>query len=196
MKRHMTVLVAALAVSAPAAAQEPAQPVPERPRMQMGPRMQERMQERMGQRGRMRGEMMREMRGHMAEMTRTHALQPARLLQRREALGLTEQQVTRLTELAERASAEREAAQEQHRTARRQLAEAMNATAPDQRAIETQFRAAHEAMGRVQWAHMKAALDARAVLTEVQRARVDGWTDAVRQRVRGRRPAPAGSGGH
>jgi hypothetical protein len=55
----------------------------------------------------------------------------------------------------------------------------MAAPAPDTTAVRQHFQAAHAAMGNAHWAMLRAAAQAKAVLTEAQRGRVEGWADAM-----------------
>src|SRR6266540_3278842 len=50
---------------------------------------------------------------------------------------------------------------------------------PDTGAVKMHFQAAHSAMGRAQWAMLSAAAQARGVLTDEQRARVDRWASMM-----------------
>jgi Spy/CpxP family protein refolding chaperone len=118
--------------------------------------------------------------GHKAHpMGRGMAFAPAQLLRHKSVLELTDAQVTRLTALRDAAQTAQEAAMKDARQHHDQLAEVMKAAAPDTAAARRHFMAAHAAMGQAHWARVRAAAQARAVLTEVQRARVDGWGDAM-----------------
>ena len=157
-----TRLLLALVVAAPLAAQ---QPDSAKPPMGMHP---------------MQGDMMM---SHMMEMMgpmmRTMAFTPDHLLARKDALALTAQQVTRLTALRDGTKAAHDAAQTEMETHMKELAQAMGAAAPDTTAVKTHFQAAHAAMGRAHWAMLTAAAQARALLTDTQRGRVDGWADMM-----------------
>jgi len=155
--RTLKTLGLALLAAAPLAAQEPSH--------QMGPGM---MEHRMP--------MMDEM---MAPMMRGMAFAPAHLLERKAALDLTAQQVTRLTAIGDAAKTAHDAAMNEAKTHMQELAQAMKAAAPDSNALKTHFQAAHAAMGRAHWTMLAAAAQARAVLTEGQRGRVDGWVDVM-----------------
>lgn len=120
--------------------------------------------------------MMQEM---MGPMMRVMMFSPEHLLQRKDVLGLTTAQVTRLTTLRDAAKTAQDAAQADAKTHHDALMQAMNAAAPDTAALRQHFQAAHAAMGNAHWAMLRAAAQARAVLTEGQRGRVDGWADAM-----------------
>jgi len=155
MKRMRMLL--ALAVSAPLAAQ---QPDSAKHAMPMGPMM--------GQMMEMMGPMMRSM-----------AFAPDHLLARKDALDLTPQQVTRLTALRDAAKTAHDAAHSDMQTHMGAMAQAMKANAPDTAALKQHFQAAQAAMGRAHWAMLSAAAQARGVLTDAQRGRVDGWADMM-----------------
>jgi hypothetical protein len=59
------------------------------------------------------------------------------------------------------------------------LAQAMQAAAPDTGAVKLHFQGAHAAMGKAHWTMLSAAAQAKAVLTDEQRGRVNGWVDAT-----------------
>jgi Spy/CpxP family protein refolding chaperone len=158
----MRMLVLALIAAAPVTAQQPmGMPRDSMHRGMMRPGMQGMME--------MMGPMMRGM-----------VFAPGNLLRHREDLGLTVQQVTRLTALHDEATTAHDAAMADARAHHEQLAEVMKAAKPDTAAARRHFDAAHGAMGKAHWAQLRAAAQARAVLTDVQRARVDGWADAMR----------------
>lgn len=153
MKRLLFVgLIAALAM--PAAAQQP------RP---MGHDQQ--MKSHMDQ-----------MEAMMAPMMSAMAFTPDHLLSRKDSLGLTAQQIARLTALRDAATTAHDAAAADARAHMTALSEAMKAAAPDTAALRQHFDAAHTAMGKAHWAMLSAAAQARAALTDDQRARVERWT--------------------
>jgi hypothetical protein len=123
--------------------------------------------------------MMSHMMEMMGPMMRTMAFTPDHLLARKDALGLTPQQVTRLTALRDAATAAHDAAHGEMQAHMTELARAMSAGAPDTGAVKQHFQAAHAAMGRAHWAMLVAAAQARALLTDAQRGRVDGWADMM-----------------
>lgn len=153
MKRLLFVgLIAALAM--PAAAQQP------RP---MGHDQQ--MKSHMDQ-----------MEAMMAPMMSAMAFTPDHLLARKDSLGLTPQQVTRLTALRDAATTAHDAAAADAKAHMTAVADAMKAAAPDTSALKQHFDAAHAAMGKAHWAMLSAAAQARAALTDDQRARVERGT--------------------
>lgn len=127
--------------------------------------------------------MMDPMMGHMMEMMgpmmRTMAFVPDHLLARKDALDLTAQQVTRLTALRDAAKAARDAAQTEMQTHMAAMAETMKANTPDTTALKQHFQAGLAAMSRAHWAMLSSAAQARAILTDAQRGRVDGWADMM-----------------
>ena len=159
MKRATLLGIALLAVAAPVTAQEHAH---ERPAP--------------GARMRMQMPMMDEM---MGPMMRVMMFAPEHLLQRKDVLGLTAAQITRLTALRDAAKTAHDAAQADAKSHHDALMQVMNAGAPDTAALRQHFQAAHTAMGNAHWAMLRAAAQARALLTEGQRGRVDGWADAM-----------------
>ena len=172
-------MLLALAIAAPLAAQQPdtaKHPMP------MG-------RGRMGQ-GMMHGEMgamqgqdhmagMGQMMEMMGPMMRSMAFAPDHLLARKDALALTPQQVTRLTALRDAAQKTHDAAHSEMQMHMGEMAKAMEAAAPDTVQVKTHFQAAQAAMGRAHWSMLSAAAQARAILTDAQRGRVDGWADMM-----------------
>jgi LTXXQ motif family protein len=179
--KHMRILLV-LAVAAPLAAQQPDSA--KRPMtMPMGQGMMDRAggMEMHGEMG-----MMAQMMEMMGPMMRTMAFAPDHLLARKDALDLTPQQVTRLTALRDAAKAAHDAAQTDMRTHMDAMAQTMKANAPDTTALKQHFQATQAAMGRAHWAMLSAAAQARGVLTDAQRGRVDGWADMM-QMMQGER---------
>ena len=164
----------ALAVAAPLAAQQPdsaKKPMPMD--HQMGPgMMQGRMMERhgpmMGHMSHMAGPMMRGM-GYM----------PEHLLMKKDQLQLTAQQITRLTALRDAAKTAHDAAQADAKTHMDALHQVLQASALDTTALRQHFQAAHIAMGNAHFAMLRATAQAKAVLNDAQRGRVEGWMDAM-----------------
>ena len=169
---RMTPMLFALALAVPLAAQQPdtARHAPHG----MGA---------IGVEGRMGGGMM----GHMREgmgpmmgpMMRTMAFSPEHLLMHKDALHLTDQQVARLTALGDATKTSHDAAMGAMRTHGELMATVMAAAAPDTAQLKGHFQALEAAMGQAHWAMISAAAQARALLTDVQRARVDGWADVM-----------------
>lgn len=130
--------------------------------------------------GHMQGQGMGEGMGMMGggAMGRMMASAPARLLERKDLLALNDRQVQRLTELRD---ATQKAHDEQHAVAHRYMQEMEKlAGSTDTAAVSRAFLAHHNAMGSAHWIMLRAAVQARGILTEVQRARVDGWADGMK----------------
>jgi len=118
----------------------------------------------------------------MAPMMRAMAFTPEHLLERKDALALTPQQVTRLTVLHDAAHAAHQAAQTEAKTHRDAMVRALAAATPDTASVRQHFQAAHDAMGKGHLAMLRAAAQAKGILTEGQRGRVEGWADAMEMR--------------
>lgn len=127
--------------------------------------------------------MMHEM---MAPMLHVMAYTPAHLLARKDTLKLTADQVNRLTSIQNSGKSAHDAAAANMKTHMQAVSQAFQgATAvPDTSALRPHFEAAHAAIGTAHWAMVVAAAQARAVLTEAQRQKVDAWVTAVQQRMR------------
>ena len=177
--RHLLIVLALAA--APVGVQQPAKPDTAKPGMMRpgmmgrGPMMGQGMQH-----GMMPGMMhMQQMHEMMGPMMRGMAFAPDHLLHRKDSLGLTADQVSRLTALREAALAAHDRAATQARTHMEALARVFSAAAPDTAGARQHFQAAHQAMGDAHWAMLRAAAQARAVLTDSQRSRVEGWVDVM-----------------
>jgi hypothetical protein len=128
---------------------------------------QDTAQARMGQLGGM-GQM-----GMMGDGMALPAFQPARLLEQRETLALTDEQVARLEAIQAAAKEAQDQAMATHEQHHEQMMQVLQGERPDPETIQTHFMAAHAAMGMAHWAAMDAGLKAKAVLTDAQRAKVD-----------------------
>jgi len=122
---------------------------------------------------------MMQMEQMMAPMMGAMAFTPDHLLARKDSLSLTPQQVTRLTVLRDAAKTAHDAAAAEAKTHMDELAQAMRAAAPDTSAVKVHFQAAHAAMGKAHWTMLAAAAQAKALLTDDQRARVDRWASTM-----------------
>jgi hypothetical protein len=185
MKKLATVAAAALVLGAPLAAQQDST----RPKghahgaactgancpttggMGMGQGMGQ--MGHMGQMGQGMGQGMGGMRGEgmgmMGAMVRTMAFAPARLLEHKDVLGLTDRQVQRLTELRD---ATQKSHDEQHALAERFMEEMKQlAGSTDSAAVRRAFVGHHEAMGSAHWTMLRAAITAKGILTEAARPR-------------------------
>jgi Spy/CpxP family protein refolding chaperone len=94
-------------------------------------------------------------------------------------LGLTADQVARLTALRDATTAAQDAAMTEARTHLEELRTAAEAAAPDTAAVKTHFQAAHVAMGRARWLAIRSALEARALLSDPQRTKLKAWADSM-----------------
>ena len=110
-------------------------------------------------------------------MARTMAFAPTRLLEHKDVLALTERQVQQLTALRD---ATQKSHDEQHALAEKYMEEMKKlAGSTDSARVRRAFIGHHEAMGSAHWMMLSSAIQAKGMLTDVQRARVDGWTDRV-----------------
>lgn len=138
----------------------------------------------MGQRGE-HGEMddmMPMMREMMAPLMRVMAYVPEHLLSRKDSLKLTPDQISKLTAIQTSAKSAHDAGAADMKAHMGALAQAFQAAAPDTNAIRTHFEAVHTAMGKAHWAMLSAAAEARAVLTDAQRQKIDAWVNTMEQR--------------
>jgi len=119
---------------------------------------------------------MQEMRGPMMQVM---LYTPQHLLARKAALGLTPDQVSRLTALRAATQTGQDAAMSEGKTHLQELEQAANAAAPDTGAMKTHFQAAQAAMGRAHWQALASAVQGRAVLTDAQRAKLKAWADSM-----------------
>ena len=124
----------------------------------------------MGQGGGSMHDMMQEM---MKPMMGAMVFAPEHLLARKDSLGLSAQQTTRLTAIRNAAKTAHDAAHADAKTHMDALAQALQAAAPDTTAVRQHFEAAHAAMGQAHLTMLIAAAQAKAVLTEEQRGRVN-----------------------
>jgi hypothetical protein len=137
----------------------------------MAPMMQEMMQHMMG------------MMGMMGPMMRSMAFDPQHVLDHKDTLGLSPQQVTRLTALRDALKATQDAAHKEMQTHMAELGDVLKAPAPDTAQVRAHFQAMDAAMGRAHLAMLVAAAQVRATLTDAQRGRVDGWADMMQQHM-------------
>jgi hypothetical protein len=123
--------------------------------------------------------MMMSMGPEMVGAMRVFVFAPEHLLARKDSLGLSAQQVTRLTALRDTAQARRTAALAEAKPHLQAIEQGASGTTVDTAALKTHFEAAHAAMGRAHWAMLSAAAQARAVLTDAQRAKAKAWADSM-----------------
>jgi phosphoketolase len=124
----------------------------------------------------MEGLMMREM---GPAMTKMMLYTPQHLLARKDALALSADQVARLMTLRNGTDAARDAAMAEAAAHMKDMDQVANAAQPDTAALKTQFQAAHAAMGKAHWATIAAAAQARVVLSDGQRSKVQVWADSM-----------------
>jgi Spy/CpxP family protein refolding chaperone len=120
-----------------------------------------------------------EMQEMMEPMAHVMLYTPQHLLPRKDALGLTADQVARLTALRDATTAAQDAAMTEARTHLEELQTAAEAASPDTAAVKTHFQAAHVAMGRARWLAIRSALEARALLSDPQRTKLKAWADSM-----------------
>jgi len=174
MKRKWTMPLALALLAGPVMAQQ-AQPPAQQPqpaRMGMGPWAQ----------------------GAMGPGLHAGVHAPQHLVNRREALGLTPEQVSRLEALAQEAKQAGDKAQAEAKTHWDQLAELWKQPTPDVNQVRTHAQAAMQAMQGARVSHLVTAAQAKAVLTAEQRGRVAGWADAGRMRMQQRMDRPGRMG--
>ena len=123
--------------------------------------------------GMMHDDMMPGMDSMMAPMMRAMAYAPQHLLREKTTLHLTTDEITLLTNLADSAKATHDAAAGQAKMHLGELEQVMHQAAPDTAAVRAHFDAAHRLMGDAMWAMLRASAQARALLTDAQRAQVD-----------------------
>ena len=123
-----------------------------------------------------RSAMMSHMHEMMAPMMGVMAYAPDHLLDRKESLKLTAQQITRLTALQDGSKKAHEQCAADVKPHMDAIAQGLRAGAADTVALKQHFDAAHAAMGKGHWTMFGIAMQARAALTEEQRAQVDRWS--------------------
>jgi LTXXQ motif family protein len=183
MTNVIRMIIGLTVLGAPLVAQQPTRP-DSMGHMMMGP-------------GAMPGMMMDDpmMRRMGSVMMKMMLYTPQHLLARKDALGLTPDQVSRLTALRDGAKATREAAMAEAATHLTELEQAANAASPDTATLKTHFQAAHNAMGKAHWTMLVSSAQARGVLTDAQRAKLQSWADSMQawteQHRKMMNPAPA-----
>jgi hypothetical protein len=119
-----------------------------------------------------------EHRGMGDEMAGMHfrAFHPDQLLAKKSDLKLTPEQIAQLERIAADGKAKHDEAKATHDAHERQMAEALDADAPNVQVVASHFQAAHGAMGAAHWAGLEASLAGLQVLTAEQRAMVKAQT--------------------
>src|SRR5947207_2871436 len=115
----------------------------------------------------------------MGPMMQVMVYTPQHLLARRDALGLTSDQVARLTALHDAAETAQEAAMLEAKGHAQAMQQAAAGPTPDTAALKTQFEAARAAMGRAHWLSLVSAVQAKAALNDAQRNKVRSWADSM-----------------
>lgn len=105
---------------------------------------------------------------------------PTRLLERRDLLVLTADQVTRLSGLETELRAAREKSQNDAKPHREELQKLLQQSAPDAAQVRTHAQALMQAEQGAQLSTLTTAVQAKAVLTAEQRGRVQGWAEGGR----------------
>jgi hypothetical protein len=102
------------------------------------------------------------------------ALGPELLLDHKDDLKLTPEQVTGIEKIAGDTKAKSDQAMASHQTHMHEMMQAMQAAKPDPQVVRTHFQGALDAMGAAHWAEIEAGLAAMALLTDEQRATAKG----------------------
>jgi Spy/CpxP family protein refolding chaperone len=110
---------------------------------------------------------------------------PQMLVDRRERLDLTDEQVKQLEALSAEVKAAHDKAEADAKPHEEKLAELWKADQPDAAAVQAEMRALMQARQAAALTATGAAAKAKGLLTAEQRGRVEGWADA--RRAAGRR---------
>jgi Spy/CpxP family protein refolding chaperone len=145
----------------------------------------------------------RRMRMGTGELPGMRAFAPQLLVQRKDFLGLTEDQVSRLEQLSEELKGVHEQALEEAQASHEALREAWQADQPDADVVQHYAQQAMEARQAAQLAMVGGAAQAKGLLTPEQQGKMEGWMEGmrmgrqIRRGQRGmRRGAPQGQLGH
>ena len=115
----------------------------------------------------------------MGPMMQVLVYTPQHLLAHKEALGLTSDQVARLTTLRNAAETGEEAAMADAKGHVQAMQQAAAGPTLDTATVKTHFQAAHAAMGKAHWLALVSAVQAKAVLNDAQHTKVQAWTDSM-----------------
>jgi len=115
---------------------------------------------------------------------------PSRLLERRELLGLTADQVTKLSGLENDLKTARDKAQTDAKPHREELEKLLQGSAPDVAQVRTHAQALMQAEQGAQLATLATSVQAKGILTPEQRGRVQGWAEGGRMGLLRGRPRP------
>jgi hypothetical protein len=132
-------------------------------------------QPRMGHEEHSQSAMAAHMEEMMAPMMGVMAFRPDQLLARKDSLNLTPQQVARLTGLQDAAQHAHERCAADAKPHVDAITQGLRAAATDTAALQQHFQGAHEAMRKAHGTMFTIAVQARALLTTDQRARVEEW---------------------
>lgn len=177
MKRIQLICFGLSLIAMPLAAQDTTRPRPPGP----GPRAGMGMHGPSGAGGMMG--MMSMMGEMMGPMIRIMAYEPGHLLAWKDSLRLTPDQITKLTAIRDAAKSAHDAAAGGAKTHMNAVSQAFQAAAPDTNALRAHFNEAHAGMGKAHWAMLSAAAQAKPVLTDAQRQRVEAWANAMEHRT-------------
>jgi hypothetical protein len=125
-----------------------------------------------------RAEGMAQMRRHADPMTLVRMYAPSHLLERRDLLALSTEQVSQLESLATELEEAHQAADAEAGAHHAQVMQAWQADAPDPSRLRAHAEAAMAAQHQAHLALLTAAAQAKGLLTPEQRGRVQGWLDA------------------
>jgi Spy/CpxP family protein refolding chaperone len=114
------------------------------------------------------------------ELPGMRAFAPRLLIQRRDFLGLTEDQVSRLEQLSEEVRSALEQALQEAQIHHDALRDAWQADQPDADVVRRHAQQAMEARQAAQLATVGGAAHAKALLTSEQRGKMEGWMDGMR----------------
>ncbi len=185
MRRTLLNAATLLLVALPAMAQDAPPPPPEH---QMMPRMKQQM----GQMHQMR------MQQHMGPMAQVAAYAPPHLLERQEALELSDEQVSRLEALAAEFKEGHHQAMADAEEHHKQAIEIWMADAPDIDQLRAHAEAAMQAQQTAHMVLIVAAAQGKALLDAEQRGHVAGWLEAqqhmMHQRMQGMQGMHEGMG--
>src|SRR5256885_15763524 len=106
----------------------------------------------------------------MGPMMQVMLYTPQHLLARKDALGLTTDQVGRLTTLRSATQAAQDAAMGEAKAHMQEVERAANSATPDTSVLKTHFQAAHAATGKAHWLALVSAVQAPAIPNDAQRA--------------------------
>src|SRR5256885_14246846 len=119
----------------------------------------------------------------MGPMMQVMLYTPQHLLARKDALGLTTDQVGRLTTLRSATQAAQDAAMGEAKAHMQELEQAANSATPDTSVLKTHFHAGHAAMGKAHWLALASAVQAPAIPHAAQSAQLHARGHSLQTRV-------------